>query len=114
MEYLMTHLVHPTADEIFNSLNPQIPTLSKTTVYNTLNLFAGEGAIAALAIDGKNARYDADISEHAHFRCTRCGAVMDLRLKHTASVEVENPDNLRIEGCEVYFRGLCNKCSQTE
>ena len=43
MDYLFEHKVHPTVDKIFNDLYPQIPTLSKTTVYNTLKLFAYQG-----------------------------------------------------------------------
>ena len=39
MDYLMTHRTHPTVDEIYHALEKQIPTLSKTTVYNTLKLF---------------------------------------------------------------------------
>ena len=38
MEYLMAHRTHPTVDEIYLALSPSIPTLSKTTVYNTLKL----------------------------------------------------------------------------
>lgn len=36
MKYLMEHRTHPTVDEIYTALSPTIPTLSKTTVYNTL------------------------------------------------------------------------------
>lgn len=110
MEYLMVNLTHPTADTIYNSLFPSIPTLSKTTVYNILKLFEEKKAIAAIVIDGKNARYDADISQHAHFQCRKCGAVYDLRLKETVPVIVDNPDNLMLDDCHVYFRGYCPEC----
>ncbi|MBR4922900.1 MAG: transcriptional repressor, partial [Bacteroidaceae bacterium] len=36
MDYLMTHRTHPAIDEIYLALCEDIPTLSKTTVYNTL------------------------------------------------------------------------------
>ena len=39
MDYLMSHRIHPSADEIYNALYPTIPTLSKTTIYNTMKLF---------------------------------------------------------------------------
>ena len=39
LEYLVKHPVHPTADELYSRLSPMMPTLSKTTVYNTLRLF---------------------------------------------------------------------------
>lgn len=53
MDYLMVHRVHPTADEIYNALYPTMPTLSKTTIYNTMKLFTEQGAVKALVIDEK-------------------------------------------------------------
>ena len=44
MKYLMEHHTHPTVDEIYTALSPTIPTLSKTTVYNTLKILTEEGA----------------------------------------------------------------------
>ena len=41
MEYLMEHPIHPSADDIYTALSPSMPTLSKTTVYNTLKLVFG-------------------------------------------------------------------------
>ncbi|MDR0686828.1 MAG: transcriptional repressor [Dysgonamonadaceae bacterium] len=110
MEYLMSNLIHPTADHIYNSLFPFIPTLSKTTVYNILKLFEEKKVIAAIVIDGKNTRYDADISQHAHFQCRKCGVVHDLRLNDMAPVTMDNPDNLILDDCHIYFRGYCPDC----
>ena len=36
MGYLLEHRTHPAVDEIYNALKAEVPTLSKTTVYNTL------------------------------------------------------------------------------
>jgi Fur family transcriptional regulator, peroxide stress response regulator len=38
-EYLIKNLCHPTVDQIFKDLQSEIPTISKTTIYNTLDLF---------------------------------------------------------------------------
>ena len=71
--YLHEHRTHPTVDDIYAGLIEQMPTLSKTTVYNTLNLFYQQGAVLALTIDDKNVRYDIDTSDHAHFKCLQIG-----------------------------------------
>jgi len=42
MEYLMTHHTHPTVDAIYAALSGTMPTLSRTTVYNTLKLLVDE------------------------------------------------------------------------
>ena len=67
MNYLIEHRTHPTVDEIYTALSPSIPTLSKTTVYNTLKLLSEQGAAQTLTIDERNTCYDADTSPHGHF-----------------------------------------------
>ena len=76
MEYLMNHPIHPSADDIYTALSPSMPTLSKTTVYNTLKLFSEQGAALMLTIDEKNTNFDADTSVHSHFLCRRCGHIL--------------------------------------
>ena len=72
MNYLVTKRNHPTAEMIYLELVNEIAGLSKTTVYNTLNLFVQEGITRALNIDSNELRYDADISQHGHFKCNEC------------------------------------------
>ena len=53
MDYLLKNHTHPTVDEVYVALCKVIPTLSKTTVYNTLRLFSEHGAALMLTIDEK-------------------------------------------------------------
>ncbi|MDR0866226.1 MAG: transcriptional repressor [Candidatus Symbiothrix sp.] len=110
MNFLVKNPIHPTVDLIFTELYPSIPTLSKTTVYNTLKLLEEQGAIHSLNIDEKNVRYDADISNHAHFKCKKCGQVQDVRLKDTDSIQIANADKWLITECQIYYKGYCEKC----
>ena len=80
MDYLLKHHTHPRIDEIYMALCPDIPTLSKTTVYNTLKLFVEHGAARMLTIDERNACFDGDTSVHAHFQCKVCGKITDIPL----------------------------------
>lgn len=111
MEYLMEHRTHPSADEIYTELSPTMPTLSKTTVYNTLKLFSEQGAALMLTIDERNANFDADTSQHAHFLCRQCGKIYDLPF----SKEVKTVEGLQMDGHEVremhyYYKGVCKEC----
>ena len=45
MNYLLEHRTHPTVDEIYVALSKDMPTLSKTTVYNTLELLVKQKAV---------------------------------------------------------------------
>ena len=107
---MLTHHTHPTVDTIYNDLIDKMPTLSKTTIYNTLKLLDAHGAIKELTIDKKTAHYDGIIEPHSHFMCKCCGKIIDIPqqkvddrlIKHDFIVEEE----------EVYYRGYCKECSK--
>ena len=113
MDYLLRHKTHPTVDEIYEALLPQIPTLSKTTIYNTLRLFVEKGAALKLVIEDKNERFDGDISLHAHFICQRCGGIRDIFLPEVpqiADINVKEVSGCQITSTELYYRGYCPDC----
>ena len=111
MQYLKDRYDHPTIDQIYNDLLPTIPTLSKTTVYNTLKLFCEKKAVIALHIDEKNVRYDGhtDIL-HAHFKCKKCGAIYNVPLEETDFVPFRGAANIYPDETQIYFLGKCEKC----
>lgn len=112
MNYLFTHRTHPTVDEIYVALSPSMPTLSKTTVYNTLGLFVERGAARMLTLDERNARYDADISAHAHLRCRVCGRVYDLHGALPPELfTLPRKEGFAIEAAEISYTGVCAGCS---
>lgn len=115
MEYLMQHHTHPTADCIYNALHPSMPTLSKTTVYNTLKLLADQGAANQVNIDDRTACFDVTTSAHAHFLCRRCGKVYDVPLTLTDLKQVARvPEGFGVDQEALYFRGLCKECAAHE
>lgn len=111
LDYMLTERNHPTADMIYRSLAPEIPTLSKTSVYNTVDLFLEKGLVQLIGIDEKEMRYDADTSAHAHFRCDQCGVIIDLPLNPSAH-PVDCPSGLKVNEIQYYLKGLCEKCGQ--
>jgi len=108
MRFLLNNLIHPSADEVYESLRKHIPTLSKTTVYNTLKLFVENGAAIYVGIDEKNARFDGVVSQHAHFRCKDCGHISDFPMNSDLFI----PKNFKgdVEDTYFYMKGICEKC----
>lgn len=109
LEYLVRHRNHPTADQIYNALVEEMPTLSKTTVYNTLNLFAQKNVVAPISIDNNEARFDADLKEHGHFKCEQCGKIVDFGIK-LGEQEIPELKGFKICSKNVYFKGICPEC----
>lgn len=109
MDYLLTHRTHPTADEIYGALAPEIPTLSKTTVYNTLSLFVARGAAAHIAIDPRGSRFDGDTSVHGHFLCTVCGGLYDVFFDMPPVLPMPGEGHA-VACAQIYYKGVCAHC----
>ena len=110
MKYLMEYHNHPSAEEIYTSLHPDMPTLSRTTVYNTMKLLEENGAVMALGIESKNVRYDANMMPHAHFRCRKCGKIYDMPIPDSLAGCLHQSKDYRIENVMLYYSGVCKHC----
>jgi len=108
-EYLLKSRNHPTVDEIFKTLVNNIPTLSKTTVYNTLKLFADKKIVIIINIEDNETRYDTDVSNHGHFKCIKCGSVYDFNVD-LSKVGIKDIENFNISEYHFYLKGYCNNC----
>ena len=84
IDYLDKHRTHPTVDVIYRDLVREIPTLSRTTIYNVAKKLAESGIIQLLSIDDEKIHLDGDITPHAHFYCNKCGMVYDLEIQNVS------------------------------
>lgn len=110
MGYLLNTREHPTVDDIYTALLPKMPTLSRTTVYNTLKHFVEKEAVIFLGIDEKSARYDAFTHDHSHFRCKECDRVFDFP---AVSIQILAPNEVsafQVNHSYQYFHGICPNC----
>lgn len=109
LEYLDCNRCHPTVDMIYSRLIGEIPTLSKTTIYNTLSQFVEAGIVRPLTIEGNEVRYDINVLDHGHFRCESCGEVYDFDID-VGSLTAHGLEGFHIKDKNVYFSGLCHPC----
>ena len=115
MRYLMEHYTHPTVDAIYCDLQAQMPTLSRTTVYNTLSLLEDRDALSVLTIDSRNIHYDGDTRPHAHFLCRRCRCIFDVPIPPgSTDAEPATPQGFKVEHTHLYYDGLCDRCRAKE
>ena len=108
-EYLAKDKIHPTVDEIFIDLAELLPSLSKTTVYNTLKLFVENKLIKAVNLYDNKMRYELIRSSHGHFKCDLCSQVYDIPME----INVQLPDELKgtiINESHHLITGTCSRC----
>ncbi|MCK5031441.1 MAG: transcriptional repressor [Thermoplasmatales archaeon] len=111
LKYLDEHRTHPTVDEIYCALKEKTPSLSKTTVYNSVDALRDHGIIQSITISGSEQRYDYKHGMHHHFLCKKCGRIIDI------DVECPNIDKMlecghSVEEVHGYFKGICKKCME--
>lgn len=112
MNYLIEHKTHPTVDEIFSALSPSMPTLSKTTVYNTLRLLVDGGVVQMLTLQEHNSCFDADMTPHSHLLCKQCGKVFDLKFFDFEESIPDEVNGHHIEETYQFFKGTCSFCKK--
>jgi len=113
LKYLDSHRTHPTADEIYKKKKKSIPSLSKTTVYNSLDTLKDHGLIQTLSICGSEHRYDFKHGMHHHFYCKKCGEIIDIDIK-CPNIKKIIDQGYRIDEVHGYFKGICKKCMEKE
>ena len=89
-ETLLASYDHPSAEEIYRRLKPDIPDLSLGTVYRNLALFREEGKAMSVATVAGQERFDGRTHPHAHFICEKCGRVDDVDAVFNYEVPEEN------------------------
>lgn len=112
LDYLLSCNVHPTVDDIYSALLKDIPTLSRATVYNTVNKLVEVGLVRQLKdIDKTEARYDACLETHGHFKCVKCGKIFDFKVCDKLILD-KKLEGFTVNTKTVYFQGVCPECNK--
>lgn len=111
LDYLRTERNHPTVNVIYEELLPKIPTLSRTTVYNTLETLRENNLVRTLDFGDGSIHYDADTDPHVHFKCERCGEIYDI-LAPTDDLQKRVPEGFSVLRTQFYVFGICANCEK--
>ncbi len=109
VECLAGDYTHPTAQEVYERLQPRFPTIAVATVYNTLSALDSIGQYRKLDMGGA-IRFDPNRAPHDHAVCERCGAIRDVDLTSEAA-EPPALSGFRVERVERIYRGVCAQCA---
>ncbi len=102
---------HWSAEQIYEILKREIPTLSLATVYRNLHALQEEGRAREVALDGWDHKlWEAARTPHLHFVCRVCHKVVDLdvdlRILESLIQDVPGkPEHIR-----GYVYGICSDC----
>lgn len=103
---------HPSAEVIFNQLQPHYPTMSLATVYKTIEILREIGLVQVLNVGEDSFRYDANTENHPHVRCLVCKRVDDIFDVDASDfmAKVAEKTAYQLTGQQFYFYGICPDC----
>lgn len=106
---------HPSAEDIYHSLQQEHSDISLASVYRNIKLFKDEGLIISLGTVNGIERLDGRVEPHVHFACSSCGAVEDVpevEVPQSISRTAEGLLGCRVEDTRLVLTGICKKCIQ--
>ncbi len=107
---LETMHMHPTAENIYEHVKPENPSISLGTIYKTLDTLVACGLATRVSTASGYMRYDANMDRHNHIYCANTREIIDY---HDAALdeivqayfERKNIPNLKITNIHVQING---------
>jgi Fur family iron response transcriptional regulator len=104
-EILLEKPQHVSADQVIERLRKAGSSVSKATVYNTLNLFGERGIVKEVTVDPERKFYDSTTRPHHHFYNVDTGELRDIPDDQVRFSELPTmPEGTRSESIEVLIR----------
>jgi Fur family peroxide stress response transcriptional regulator len=112
---LTSSVEHPSAITIFNKIREYYPNISLDTVNRTLLTFHEIGLAKVVEGSGDAKRFDPNLAPHHHFRCIRCGKIIDFSDHNYDALELpkELQDKFIVTAKIVHLEGICDGCKST-
>jgi Fe2+ or Zn2+ uptake regulation protein len=104
---------HGSADEVVEAVRKDIGSISRQSVYDTLNSLSERGLLRRIQPMGSPARYEDRIDDnHHHLICRSCDRVIDIDCAVGSRPCLTANDNhgFVIDEAEVIYWGTCPKC----
>ena len=105
---------HPTAREVYEMVQKQIPNISLGTVYRNLSALSDSGEILSITVGDGFEHFDGDTSSHLHLHCRKCGHITDAPFNDDTTLQTARDYGFTPD-TEVYVvYGICAECSKND
>ena len=104
---------HPSAMMVHKRVSSLYPTISLDTVNRTLLTFQELGLARVIGLSGEAKRFDGNKRPHHHFKCTRCGQLIDIYGEfQDLTIPEELSKRHTIHDISVIMQGICEGCKE--
>jgi len=108
---ILSKSVHATVEDIYHRLLKKYPTISRATVYSSLEALKQAGEIQELTIKKEMSSFDFQSHNHHHFLCRKCGRLFDVEIRCPVSRKGKVKGH-KVEEVQAYFYGTCRECQK--
>lgn len=107
---------HVTAEDVYEYVSREHPSIGKGTVYRNLSVLAEEGKIRKIGIPDGSDRYDFMLPRHYHICCVKCGNVLDVDMDELSGIleQVRDRHGFQFVDYDILFKGICPDCQLKE
>jgi Fe2+ or Zn2+ uptake regulation protein len=105
VEYILNAKGHPSADQVLARVKRQCPTISRATVYNTLNLLVAKELLKAQVLKEGTVVFDSNIKQHHHFIDDETGNIYDIPWNTLKVTGEKSLKDFQIREFQVILRG---------
>ena len=103
---------HVTADEVYDYIKKDYPSIGKGTVYRNLSILADENKIRKVEIPNGADCFDFTLEKHYHIRCIKCGKVFDVDMDEIKTLDsfIHDRHGMKFLDYDIVFKGICKDC----
>ena len=107
---------HLMAEEVYEFIKKDHPTIGKGTVYRNLGILAEEGAIRKVEVPDGPDRFDFTLKNHYHVECIRCEEIFDVDMDEVTdlSERIHDTHGMQFLNHDIFFKGICPACRAKE
>jgi Fe2+ or Zn2+ uptake regulation protein len=101
--------------EVYQLARKDLPGLTETTVYRTLDFLSRTGLVWPLHMESGHLAYELAGTRHHHLICRQCGAELELEhaLMKSLYAKVEATSGYLLTDDHLTLYGLCPECQKT-
>jgi Fe2+ or Zn2+ uptake regulation protein len=105
---------HLSPTEVYERAGAELPGLTETTVYRTLEFLAENGLARPAHMGSGHLVYEIARHEHHHIKCRNCGNETEVEhaLLEKLYLQLESASGYRLTDSHVTFFGLCPNCQK--
>ncbi len=105
---------HLSPADVYEKAHKELPGLTETTVYRTLEFLAENGLARPAHMGNGHLVYEIARHEHHHLKCRNCGNEMEVEhsLLITMYQKLESASGYKLTDSHITFFGLCPNCQK--